>query len=167
MTEEKPLKIRNDFELAYAVKLAKYLAVTDLEYNEQAFYNDVMSEIVLYESDHVANHIQFGNLSIDNKNRSLFVDGVRIDLTSGEYDCLWFMVSNPGRVITRDELYQAIIGVEWDADSRTIDVRIARIRAKIGASGEMIKAVRGKGYFFVKDPVEVLESEEEIQTASN
>ena len=77
-----------------------------------------------------------------------------IDLTSAEFDLLWLLASNAGRVLSREEIFTALRGIEYDGQDRSIDVRVSRIRPKIGDDPihpRRIKTVRSKGYLFVKE----------------
>ncbi|XKE45949.1 response regulator [Halomonas organivorans] len=98
--------------------------------------------------------LAFGDLEIDNATREAFLAGERIDLTSAEFDLLWLLASNAGRVLTREEIFAQLRGIKYDGQDRSIDVRVSRIRPKIGDDPnqpQRIKTVRSKGYLFVKD----------------
>ncbi|MFC2990994.1 MULTISPECIES: winged helix-turn-helix domain-containing protein [Halomonas] len=98
--------------------------------------------------------LSFGNLEIDSATREAWLDGNRIDLTSAEFDLLWLLASNAGRVLTREEIFSQLRGIKYDGQDRSIDVRVSRIRPKIGDDPNQphrIKTVRSKGYLFVKE----------------
>lgn len=98
--------------------------------------------------------LKFENLEIDNATREAWLAGERIDLTSAEFDLLWLLASNAGRVLTREEIFSDLRGIKYDGQDRSIDVRVSRIRPKIGDDPNQphrIKTVRSKGYLFVKD----------------
>lgn len=98
--------------------------------------------------------LSFGNLEIDSATREAWLDGERIDLTSAEFDLLWLLGSNAGRVLTREEIFSQLRGIKYDGQDRSIDVRVSRIRPKIGDDPNQphrIKTVRSKGYLFVKE----------------
>lgn len=98
--------------------------------------------------------IQFGNLTIDNGGRSVMLNDAPVDFTSAEYDLLWLLASNAGKILSREDIFERLRGIEYDGQDRSIDVRISRIRPKIGDDPEnpkRIKTVRSKGYLFVKD----------------
>jgi len=98
--------------------------------------------------------IQFGDLVIDNAMREAWLRDESIDLTSAEFDLLWLLASNAGRVLTREEIFTALRGIEYDGQDRSIDVRVSRIRPKVGDDPmhpRRIKTVRSKGYLFVKE----------------
>ncbi|WP_447555281.1 response regulator [Vreelandella sp. EE22] len=98
--------------------------------------------------------LQFSNLDIDSATREAWLDGERIDLTSAEFDLLWLLARNAGSVLTREEIFSELRGIKYDGQDRSIDVRVSRIRPKIGDDPHQphrIKTVRSKGYLFVKD----------------
>ncbi|MEQ6916439.1 winged helix-turn-helix domain-containing protein [Halomonas aquatica] len=98
--------------------------------------------------------LSFADLVIDNATREAWLDARRIDLTSAEFDLLWLLASNAGRVLTREEIFDRLRGIKYDGQDRSIDVRVSRIRPKIGDDPNQphrIKTVRSKGYLFVRD----------------
>jgi len=98
--------------------------------------------------------LQFNDLVIDRSMREAWLDEQSIDLTSAEFDLLWLLASNAGRVLSREEIFTALRGIEYDGQDRSIDVRVSRIRPKIGddpVHPRRIKTVRSKGYLFVKE----------------
>ncbi|MFL0806770.1 MAG: response regulator [Oceanobacter sp.] len=98
--------------------------------------------------------LTFGNLVVDNAMREAWLEGKSIDLTSAEFDLLWLLCSSAGRVLTREEIFHKLRGIEYDGQDRSIDVRVSRIRPKVGDdpdSPRRIKTVRSKGYLFVKE----------------
>ncbi len=100
------------------------------------------------------NRLTFGNLVVDNAMREAWLEGQSIDLTSAEFDLLWLLSSSAGRVLTREEIFNQLRGIEYDGQDRSIDVRVSRIRPKVGddpMNPKRIKTVRSKGYLFVKE----------------
>jgi two-component system response regulator RstA len=100
------------------------------------------------------NRLTFGNLVVDNAMREAWLEGKSIDLTSAEFDLLWLLSSSAGRVLTREEIFHQLRGIEYDGQDRSIDVRVSRIRPKVGddpMNPKRIKTVRSKGYLFVKE----------------
>jgi two-component system response regulator RstA len=96
----------------------------------------------------------FGRLVIDNSMREAWLGDDGIELTSAEFDLLWLLASNAGRVINREEIFTALRGIPYDGQDRSIDVRVSRIRPKIGDDPDhprRIKTVRSRGYLFVKE----------------
>lgn len=95
--------------------------------------------------------LEFGRLQIDASVRDAWLEGQSIDLTSAEFDLLWLLASQAGQVVTREAIFHQLRGIEYDGQDRSIDVRISRIRPKIGddpISPKIIKTVRAKGYLF-------------------
>jgi two-component system alkaline phosphatase synthesis response regulator PhoP len=95
--------------------------------------------------------LTFGPLSINFVTYEVTRDGRRIDLTPTEYQILKVLAQHPGRVFTRDELVDRVMGPDFYGDVRTIDVHIRHLRAKIEANPsepELIETVRGAGYKF-------------------
>lgn len=104
--------------------------------------------------DSVESRLTFGNLVVDSSMREAWLDGESIDLTSAEFDLLWLLTSSAGRVLTREEIFHQLRGIEYDGQDRSIDVRVSRIRPKVGddpMNPKRIKTVRSKGYLFVKE----------------
>lgn len=98
--------------------------------------------------------LNFGDLMIDNGAREVRLNGEPVDLTSAEYDLLWLLASNAGKILSREEIFERLRGIEYDGQDRSIDVRVSRIRPKVGddpMNPKRIKTVRSKGYLFVKD----------------
>lgn len=103
-----------------------------------------------------ARRLQFGPLVVDNALREAWLAGEHIELTGAEFDLLWLLSANAGRILSREEIFTALRGIEYDGQDRSIDVRISRIRPKIGDDPEhprLIKTVRSKGYLFVAEAV--------------
>lgn len=101
-----------------------------------------------------AKRLTFNNLVVDSSMREAWLDGNSIDLTSAEFDLLWLLSSNAGHVLTREEIFSQLRGIEYDGQDRSIDVRVSRIRPKVGddpINPKRIKTVRSKGYLFVKE----------------
>ncbi|SDX25124.1 response regulator [Marinobacter mobilis] len=98
--------------------------------------------------------LQFNDLVVDRSMREAWLNDESIDLTSAEFDLLWLLASSAGRVLSREEIFTALRGIEYDGQDRSIDVRVSRIRPKIGddpVHPRRIKTVRSKGYLFVKE----------------
>ncbi|UVE19688.1 response regulator [Pseudomonas sp. LS44] len=103
--------------------------------------------------------LEFGQLVVDSARREAWLREQSIELTSAEFDLLWLLTSNAGRILSREEIFTALRGIEYDGQDRSIDVRISRIRPKIGddpVHPRLIKTVRSKGYLFVAEAAEGL-----------
>jgi len=97
--------------------------------------------------------LRFGSLDIDRNARSVTVAGEPADLTSYQFDLLVAMAERAGRVLTRDQIMEAVRGRELEAFDRSIDVHMGRIRAAIEVDAKnpkRILTVRGVGYVFAK-----------------
>ncbi len=106
------------------------------------------------DSDEEPVRLQFNELVVDRSMREAWLKDESIDLTSAEFDLLWLLASSAGRVLSREEIFTALRGIEYDGQDRSIDVRVSRIRPKIGddpVHPRRIKTVRSKGYLFVKE----------------
>lgn len=106
------------------------------------------------EMEATPQRLEFGLLVIDNGAREVLLDGESVEMTSAEYDLLWLLSSNAGRVLSRELIFEKLRGIQYDGQDRSIDVRISRIRPKIGDDPDhpkRIKTVRSKGYLFVSD----------------
>ena len=100
-----------------------------------------------------ANVMRFGSLEIDRDARSVTVGGQDCELTSYQFDLLLALAERAGRVLTRDQIMEAVRGRELDAFDRSIDVHMGRIRAAIEAdlkNPKRILTVRGVGYVFAR-----------------
>ena len=88
-----------------------------------------------------------GELNIDEDTYVVRLRGQPLDLTFREFELLKYLATNPGRVFTRDHLLQEVWGYDYYGGTRTVDVHIRRLRAKLGAEHEaLIATVRGVGY---------------------
>ncbi|MEE8338003.1 MAG: response regulator transcription factor [Dehalococcoidia bacterium] len=90
-----------------------------------------------------------GALAIDIERYTVTVDGEIVDLTYKEYELLRFLASNPGKPFTREALLNQVWGYDYYGGSRTVDVHVRRIRAKIERHEQFIETVRNVGYRFV------------------
>ena len=97
--------------------------------------------------------VRFGSLEIDRDARTVTVAGKPCELTSYQFDLLIALAERAGRVLTRDQIMEAVRGRELEAFDRSIDVHMGRIRAAIEAdpkNPKRILTVRGVGYVFAK-----------------
>jgi DNA-binding response OmpR family regulator len=97
--------------------------------------------------------MRFGALEIDRDARTVTVNGEPAELTSYQFDLLVTLAERAGRVLTRDQIMEAVRGRELEAFDRSIDVHMGRIRAAIEAdvkNPKRILTVRGVGYVFAK-----------------
>jgi DNA-binding response OmpR family regulator len=94
-----------------------------------------------------------GCLEIYPDTRKVTISGNEVDLAAKEYELLYFLMSNPGRVFSREDLLEKVWGYDFAGDTRTIDVHIQRLRKKLkedGSNNRFIHTVFGVGYKMVK-----------------
>jgi two-component system, OmpR family, alkaline phosphatase synthesis response regulator PhoP len=96
------------------------------------------------------NVIDLSNLTIDLNKRDVIIAGNSIHLPKIEFDILVLLVSYPGKIFTREEIYSKIWGNEVFVSDRTLDVHIRKLREKIGT--DYIKTIKGVGYGFNEKP---------------
>lgn len=98
--------------------------------------------------------ISLGDLTISDISQEVSIKNQRIDLTTQEFDLLWILASQAGTIFSREELFRLTRGIDYDGLDRSIDVRISRLRRKLGDDPQnpyRIKTVWGKGYLLVPD----------------
>lgn len=98
--------------------------------------------------------IQLNQLIIDKQNLSVTLKGQAISITSAEFDVLWLLAQKAGEVVSRQELVNQLRGFDYDGFDRSIDLRVSRIRKKLGDDPNepyLIKTIWGKGYLFAKE----------------
>lgn len=98
--------------------------------------------------------IAVGTLEIHLNRRSVTLGEQEIQLTTAEFDLLWMLAEQAGRVVSREEIYPKLVGVNYDGQDRSIDLRVSRLRRKLGddpATPTRIKSIRGVGYILVDD----------------
>ena len=104
------------------------------------------------EPDEVSGVLVGGNVRMDIERHIVSVDNVTISLPLKEFELLEFLMRNSGRVLTRIQLIDRVWGSDYVGDTKSLDVHVKRLRAKIEkdpASPEMIETVRGLGYKFL------------------
>ena len=99
--------------------------------------------------------IWVGNLCVDPSRREVMLADKIIDLTSAEFDLLVHLAMHTGKVVARAEIYEQLNGIPYDGLDRSIDLRVSRLRKKLGDDPQdptLIKSVRGVGYILVATP---------------
>ena len=105
--------------------------------------------------DEPDDRVTLGELVIDEATYTARLRGKPIDLTYKEFELLKFLAQNAGRVFTRAQLLHEVWGYDFFGGTRTVDVHVRRLRAKLGSDHEtLIGTVRNVGYRFVPDEVE-------------
>jgi DNA-binding response OmpR family regulator len=90
------------------------------------------------------------HLTADFEAVTIEVDGQPVRLTRREFDLLRCLVENRNRVLGRDRLLERVWGYDRSVETRSVDVHVGRLRAKLGAAGDQIETVVGMGYRFVE-----------------
>jgi DNA-binding response OmpR family regulator len=102
------------------------------------------------EDDPDAHVIRSGGVTVDEATYTAKLNGRLLDLTFKEFELLKYIAQHPGRVFTRQQLLQEVWGYDYFGGTRTVDVHIRRLRAKLGPEHEtLIGTVRNVGYRFV------------------
>lgn len=96
--------------------------------------------------------VRIGQLVVDASRREVLLAGQPVDLTTIQFDLLWYLVKRSGRVVPRQELYEALFHEKYNGFERSVDVYISRIRNQLRDDPEnpsYLKTVRGVGYLFI------------------
>ena len=97
------------------------------------------------EPQPIDDRVMLGDVVLDRASREVTVAGELVDLRSKEFDLLAYLMENHGLVVSRDQLLDRVWGLEFAAGTRTVDVHVAQVRAKLGRP-ELIRTIRGSGY---------------------
>jgi DNA-binding response OmpR family regulator len=117
-------------------------------------------------ADPDAHLIRSGEVVVDDATYTAKVSGRSLDLTFKEFELLKFLAQHPGRVFSRQQLLQEVWGYDYFGGTRTVDVHIRRLRAKLGPENEtLIGTVRNVGYRFVVPTKEKEQVEDVAQLA--
>jgi len=93
--------------------------------------------------------IRIADVVVDESSWTVRAGGLPLDLTFKEFELLKYLVQHPGRVVTREQLLQEVWGMDYYGGTRTVDVHIRRLRAKLGPEREsLIGTIRNVGYRF-------------------
>ncbi len=99
--------------------------------------------------------LTIGDLEVDAGRRVVTLARQPLDLTTAEFDLLWLLAQNAGKPLSRRTLSETLLGLPHDGMDRSIDLRVSRLRRKLGddpAAPQRVKSVRGVGYMLAKDP---------------
>jgi DNA-binding response OmpR family regulator len=102
----------------------------------------------------VKTEYSYGCFTISASAREAWLHDEVLDLTTTDFDLLWLLASNPGKIFTRDAILEILRGIDYDGVDRSVDIRISRLRKKLSDDTShplRIKTIRGKGYLFVKE----------------
>ncbi len=93
--------------------------------------------------------IRVADVVVDESSWTVRAGGRPLDLTFKEFELLKYLIQHPGRVVTREQLLQEVWGMDYYGGTRTVDVHIRRLRAKLGPEREsLIGTIRNVGYRF-------------------
>lgn len=95
-----------------------------------------------------ADTVNAGKISIIPASHKVFVEGQEITLTYKEYELLYFFISNPGQIFSREQLLNRIWGYDFEGTTRTVDTHIKTLRQKLGGEGRHIVTLIRSGYKF-------------------
>ncbi len=90
--------------------------------------------------------LRLDEIVLDREKHTVHVAGERCELTYKEYELLKLLMSNAGAVTTREIILDRVWGVDFEGESRTLDMHIKTLRQKLGSQGSLIKTVRNVGY---------------------
>lgn len=111
---------------------------------------DARLRLALARRDDVAEpaRVQASGVTIDEQSYSAKLRGRPLDLTYKEFQLLHFLATHPSRVFTREQLLSEVWGYDYFGGTRTVDVHVRRLRAKLGDQEQIIGTVRNVGYRF-------------------
>ncbi|AVL97869.1 MULTISPECIES: winged helix-turn-helix transcriptional regulator [Microbacterium] len=111
---------------------------------------DARVRLALARRDEVAEpaRVQASGVTIDEQSYSAKLHGRPLDLTYKEFQLLHFLATHPSRVFTREQLLSEVWGYDYFGGTRTVDVHVRRLRAKLGDQEQIIGTVRNVGYRF-------------------
>lgn len=90
--------------------------------------------------------LKAGKITLDIDKHAVYVNDTPVELTYKEYELLKLLMSNAGIVTTREVILDRIWGIDFEGESRTLDMHIKTLRQKLGSEGALIKTVRNVGY---------------------
>jgi DNA-binding response OmpR family regulator len=125
----------DDFVLRPIVPAELYARVRQLDWRTSAFAGEEA--------------LKLGDLVLDLAGYEARLHGRRLDLTHQEFELLKFLAQHPGRVFTREQLLVKVWAYSHGGASRTVDIHVRRLRAKLGAAADLIVTVRHVGYKLV------------------
>jgi len=97
---------------------------------------------------------EYGIFKINSESRSVYLADETIELSSQEFELLWLLCDQPGKILSREEIVSQLRGIEYDGFNRSVDILVSRLRKKLGdekSKPTKIKTVWGKGYVFAAD----------------
>lgn len=122
----------DDFILAPLLPAEVYARLRQLDWRTAAFHSD--------------ERVKLGDLVVDAAGHEASLGGRRLELTHQEFLLLEFLARSPGRVFSREQLLQSVWHLDYAGGTRTVDIHVRRLRAKLGARADLIETVRNVGY---------------------
>lgn len=98
------------------------------------------------EPESVEGVLRLGEIELSEKEHRVTVRGENVALTNKEFELLKTFMKNPGQVFSRDRLLSEIWGMDYQGETRTVDVHIKTLRQKLGEAGKLVETVIGVGY---------------------
>jgi two-component system alkaline phosphatase synthesis response regulator PhoP len=94
---------------------------------------------------------KFKDLTLDRAKHEVVLKGKKLDLTAKEFELLDYLLTHPGRVLSRDVLLNNVWGYDYFGTTRTVDVHVRRLREKLGLYEKHVQTVKGYGYLFKEE----------------
>ncbi len=116
--------------------------------------NALLRRVFPFELKGQVRTIKLGNLTVNSARREAYLRDDLLELTTIQFDMLWYLINNAGNVVSRNDLCRAIHNTEYNGIDRSIDIYISRIRQKLGddpSKPYYLKTVRGVGYLFADE----------------
>ncbi len=110
--------------------------------------NALLRRISVTSTDTISNVLSVGKITISPAAHKVFLDGTEITLTHKEYELLYFFMSNPEQIFSREQLLNRIWGYDFEGNTRTVDTHIKTLRQKLGSEGKSIVTLIRSGYKF-------------------
>lgn len=101
--------------------------------------------------EEIPEQLLVGNVMLDHEKHAVISEGRSVILTLKEYELLRYLMINEDIVLTRESIMRFVWGVNFEGESRTVDMHIKTLRQKLGESGKQIHTIRGVGYSISKD----------------
>ncbi len=97
--------------------------------------------------------LHLGNITLDREKHAVYVEGERCELTYKEYELLKLLMNNAGAVTSREVILDRVWGIDFEGESRTLDMHIKTLRQKLKGEGSRIRTVRNVGYIMNEEPL--------------
>ena len=106
------------------------------------------------ETDEPRQDVVLGQLRVSEASQEVWLGGIRVEMTTQEFELLTLLARHAGKVLSREDIFRKLRGIDYDGLDRSIDGRVSKLRRKLGddaATPARIKTVWGKGYLLVPD----------------